>query len=261
MSYATQTTLIAIDRSLTPEQVAAAESLSSRAVVTHRSARYTYHFGGDFRGDETQMLTTGGFDALLWEDSAGGSRLVFRLPAETMPWEAVSPFLPTFEYPSVEIEAPLVGSDRLLSFRLMEEEAEGRWLEEDNGGLEALLPLRAALLMGDYRCLYLAYLQNRSNAKAAGEEDVSPDALPVLPGLDGADPALDEFCDRFYIYEDVIASAVAASSPSVEVDYHGLVDKLTETQKDRFLHDYLEEKTVTTARLKRLLRDLSEGVS
>ena len=257
MSYAEQTIFKAIDQPLTPAQMEAADALSSRAVVTSHSARYIYHFGGGFRGDEKEMLTTGGFDAMAWEDSTGSFKLSFRIPNEFIDWKEIVPYFSGYEYGLIEMEAPLVGEGRILSFNLCEEVGDSVWLEENTSSLDILLPLRQSIISGDYRCLYLAWIKNQlvkdNDAFADPEEDRAIPAIP--PGLGQADPALTAFCNQFYIYEDLIEEAVEKSSDLAAVDYEALLAALSADEKDNFLRSLLRGKSFVAERLRRRLTE------
>ncbi|MEO0731310.1 MAG: hypothetical protein AAFZ52_00630 [Bacteroidota bacterium] len=257
MSYATQTLFMAIDKPLSSAQREAAESLSSRAVVTDRAARYIYHFGGGFRGNFQDMLTSGGFDAALWEDSADSIKLAFSIPEELFPWSDFLPYFPQEEYPAIDIEAPLIDGRRLLTLSFNNEDGDGRWLEENMGSLSELLPLRAALMNGDYRCLFLAWAANRSALES--REAMTPEELlaypvpTVPPALSESSPELIAFCERFYVYEDDYNAYLPQSGTMNEVDYAPLLERLTTEDKDAWLLRLARAEGLLGAQFRRVL--------
>jgi hypothetical protein len=74
-------------------------------------------------------------------------------------------------------------------------------------GLSGLLPLRADLMAGDLRCLYLGWLAAVANQEVEDDE-VEP---PVPAGLQKLSGPLTEFAEFLYLSKDLIAVAAEAS--------------------------------------------------
>jgi hypothetical protein len=90
------------------------------------------------------------------------------------------------------------------------DEEEGFWEEESGEGLLAgIVPVRAELLSGDLRALYLAWLAC-VQAEELDEETPEP---PVPPGLDQLSAGQSGLADFLRIDPDLCAVAAAASPP------------------------------------------------
>src|SRR5205085_663824 len=89
-----------------------------------------------------------------------------------------------------------------------DDEGGGGWIEETSE-LSGMVGLRNDILDGDYRCLYLAWL----NAAAWQDPDEQAELQepPVPAGLRKLTPALKRFAEFFDIDEAQIKSAAAAS--------------------------------------------------
>jgi hypothetical protein len=81
--------------------------------------------------------------------------------------------------------------------------------DDDNGTLSGLVGLRTAILEGDYRCLYLAWL--RAMSVQDPDEFGEVEEPPVPAGLRKLTPALQRLAQFFDIDANLIRSAAAAS--------------------------------------------------
>jgi len=134
------------------------------------------------------------------------------------------------------------------------EDGEG-WMEAE-AGLSQFIHLRADLLEGDYRLLYLAWLkasiesspgdydddfdeeqeyEDDEDAAENSEGDLEP---PVPPGLKKLSPALQNFVQVFEI-DPFLVQAAAEASPdpkkALAIDYRDLVARLPRTECDDIL--------------------------
>ena len=140
----------AVDRVLTSEEQDAVNDLSSHIEVSSSRAVVTYHWS-DFRHDPKQVLLKY-FDAYFYLANWGSLRLMFRFPkglldeADILPY-CIDEFI-TFD---------TIGKYQVLDLDFSPEEGEG-WMEAD-AGLSHFIRLRADLLEGDFRLLYLAWLK------------------------------------------------------------------------------------------------------
>jgi hypothetical protein len=229
----------AVDRVLTPDEQAAVNDLSSHIEVSSSRAVVTYHWS-DFRHDPKQVLLKY-FDAYFYLANWGNLRLMFRFPkglldeADILPY-CIDEFI-TFD---------TIGKYQVLDLDFSPEEGEG-WMEAD-AGLSHFIRLRADLLEGDYRLLYLAWLKamtfNGEPYDDEGYEDVDTDTAaydrepPVPPGLKKLSPSLQSFVQVFEI-DRFLVQAAAKASPDLKktlmVDYQGLIGRLPREECDNFL--------------------------
>ena len=96
------------------------------------------------------------------------------------------------------------GDKVILTFQ--SEDEEGEWAEGE-GWLASLLPIRADLISGDYRALYLGWL----GAIESGEIDDDALEPPVPAGLGTLNASLDRLADFLRLSRDLIAAAAEAS--------------------------------------------------
>lgn len=189
-----------------------------------------YHWG-DFKGDPHKLVRQYS-DAFLYFANWGTHELMFRLPWGYLDPEGVEPYC--VEY---RVAVKPAGEHLVLDFVSPEECYEDEWRDWRLGDL---LPLRADLLAGDLRCLYLAWLS------AVQYGDVDDDAVepPVPAGLQRLSGPLTQFAEFLYLSPDLIDVAAEASPPkSKEPDLTGLpawIATLQTAAKDRALLRVLE---------------------
>ncbi len=215
----------ALDRRLTAAEMAELRTLSSRAVVTATSAAFVYHYG-DFRGDPAAVLAKY-FDVLLYIANWGTRRLMFRLPPTLVSSAALRPYCV-----SNAITLETRAGRLILDMQINKED--GEWIDSGEGLLTGLIPLRAAILAGDYRALYLAWLrvcelelvmEDEDAAEDAADEDDEDEEMydgdflppstpepPVPPNLTHLDGALQNFITFFEVDPLWLEVAAAASA-------------------------------------------------
>lgn len=201
---------VAIDRPLTPGQIAELRARSSRATITPSSFVNEYHWG-DLKGDPTDWMGRY-FDAFVYTANWGSCRFALRVPQPVFTASALGSF---------EAEGTLM-IDRtsehwIIEWALHESENYERFGSEDGGGgwMGRLVPLRDELLRGDQRALYLGWLAGVS-AGGVDEASIEPEPPPGLSRLTAAQQALAEFLE---IDPDLLAAATgSASSEAVEED-------------------------------------------
>jgi hypothetical protein len=199
----------AIDQPLSDEDMAALRSITSRAEITPTSLINVYHYG-DFRGNPRKLMEQY-FDAHLYTANWGTNRLMLRLPASALPLSAVEPYCT-----EQTLDAREAGGNVILDFTSNIEDWRGDF-EGGEGWLASLLPLRADLMSGDLRCLYIAWLSGVEN----GELDEEEEEPPVPPGMGKLSGALRRFYDFMRVSPHLIdvaaeASDKAAKGPSTE---------------------------------------------
>ncbi len=203
MSFHQRYEFLAIDRPLQPDELAAARKISSHATVTPTRFAASYDWG-DLRGDPDDMLRRW-YDLHLYR-SSNGARLVVKLPAGVLDSTAVDVF-DVGELQSFETN----GESLLVSWRL-EDDDSGGWINDDEvtAEVDGFIAVRAALLRGDLRPLYVGWL---AGIEGLEDEDIEP---PVPPGLGAADdPSAD--LARFLGVDDHLLAAAAETSARLDV--------------------------------------------
>lgn len=226
-----------IDRPLTDAERKEIGTWSTRTNPTSNSATYTYAYG-DFPKDEEKAVEQY-FDAMLYAANWGTKRLIFRLPKNLVDPEALSAYLFEDEASMDTITLKECTSCYLLGIHFSNEEG-GTWLSEDDYTLDDLVPLRDNIIEGDYRALYLVWLQFAQYAthEEDEEEDITEHVPPpVPPNLSKLNAPLKAFIEFFEIDEDMVA-AVEAASPVQEtaaLDHETLIAQLPEKERNEWL--------------------------
>lgn len=229
----------AVDQVLTPEEQAAVNDLSSHIEVSSSRAVVTYHWS-DFRHDPKQVLLKF-FDAYFYLANWGSLRLMFRFPKGLLDEADLSPYC-IDEYITFET----FGKYQVLDLDFSPEDG-GGWMEAE-AGLSHFIRLRADLLEGDYRLLYLAWLKAMTfygePYDDEGYEDDDTDIAdddrepPVPSGLKKLSPSLQNFVQVFEI-DPFLVQAAAEASPDLKkalaVDYRELIGRLPRAECDDFL--------------------------
>lgn len=223
-----------IDRLLTPAEQAAVNQLSSHMEVSPGKAVVTYNWS-DFGHDPRKVLLKY-FDAYYYMANWGSMRLMFRFPKGVLDENQIAPY-------RVEevISFETAGVYQVVDLDFNTEDSV--WTEETSLTLSDFIPLRAALLQGDYRLLYLGWLKEMT---LYGEPDMDKDENslaqeiepPVPPGLKKLTPALESFIrafdiDPFLVQAAAEASAELQATPSV--NYRELAARLSRAECDDFL--------------------------
>lgn len=247
----------AIDRILTPHEQTEVNQLSSHINVSPSRAEVTYHWS-DFRHDPKHVLLDF-FDAYFYFANWGSLRLMFRFPVGLIDESDIQPYL----------------VDEFISFETFEQyqvldldfnpEDGGIWIENE-ANLSYFTPLRADLLEGDYRLLYLAWLKTAPNASFYdGDVEIrSTDQEPPVPaGLKNLSPALQNFAKVFSI-DPLLIQAAAEKSPPLKrgrlvLNYTSLVASLSREECDNFLVRLAEGEPALGLKLRKRLGNI--GVS
>lgn len=218
----------AIDQPLTERDMAALRAVTSRAEITPSSLINVYHWG-DFKGNPDRLMDKY-FDAHLYLANWGTRRLMFRLPAESLPASMARPYAV-----ANALTARTSGADTVLDFH-SDCDGGGDDFVEGEGWLASLIPLRSELTAGDTRCLYLGWLAALETGEV-GEDEVEP---PVPPGLGKLSASLKRFAVFLRVDPDLIEVAAAASGefstsgPSAK-ELAGWVASLSTAEKDKYL--------------------------
>jgi hypothetical protein len=190
---------VALDRALTQAEMQELHSVSSRAEISSTRFANVYNYG-DFRGDEYDFMTRY-FDAMVYVANWGTHRFMLRLPDGLIDQALLQAYCPS-DSASLERHGKAV----VLDFTSSLEEFWG-W-EEGEGWLSTLVPLRADLLNGDLRALYIAWLLCAQSQEL--DEDVQEP--PVPPGLNHLSAALECLVEFLRIDPDLLAVAAKNSA-------------------------------------------------
>ena len=222
----------AIDRPLSVDEQAYLRAISTRALITPTSFVNHYEWG-DLKADPRRLVERS-FDAFLYLANWGTHRLMFRLPAEVLGASATA-----------GVGQYLVGdcstawtADGFVVIDLLAEDEDGEYNEEwlDGSGLLAsIVPVRAELMAGDFRLLYLAWLLAVQNHEV-DEDSVEPLVPPGLGRLSAALRAVAEFPR---IDPDLVAVAAERSAPlngdDTPAELPGWLAQLPAESKDTLL--------------------------
>ena len=190
----------AIDRPLDKRAMAELRKITSRAEITSTSLINEYHWG-DFKGDPEELMEKY-FDAFLYMANWGSRWLMLRLPVGRFPLSAAKPYLASDSF-----EAWATKTHVILDFHSEDESA---WdVMDPDGWMPSFISLRADLLAGDLRCLYLAWL---AGTQYGGEEDGDDGGAPPpnLLGLRSLSGSLKRFADFMRLEKSVLARAARA---------------------------------------------------
>ncbi len=249
----------AIDRPLTPEEQQAVAQLSSRVGPHPWRATFTYSFGGGLYRRAEDVLAAY-YDAMLYLANWGSRQLMFRFPRAIVDPDQMRQYnVETVDPPSDIIQVDIKGEYVILDIQLNEEEGLG-WIEGE-GWLGALVGLRDAILQGDYRALYLAWLKGLTLAYDVNEDTLEP---PVPSGLGELTPALHDFVELFDVDADTLQAAAEHSAPLklrtfTEDDLRRAIEALAPEDKDNFLLRVVQGEPQLSLVLKRQLGLLGDG--
>jgi hypothetical protein len=169
----------AVDRPLDDRDLEVLRGLSTRAYITPTSFVNTYEWGS-FKGDPRRLVERC-FDAFLYLANWGTRELIVRLPARLADPDVVQ------RYCSGDaVSAWSAGGHVVVAAVSEDEEGDFEWGGE--GVLASILPVRAELLAGDMRALYLLWLL-RVQVGDVDEDEVEPPLPPALNSPTGSQAA------------------------------------------------------------------------
>jgi hypothetical protein len=220
-------------------------ALSARAQISRTSASFTYAYG-DFRGDPIKVLMRH-FDAMLYLANWGSRQLAFRFPISSVDHDALRRFAFSKTIRVTKSEA------HVLVDMFLDDETDSGWLEGD-GALNRVIGLYEDLLAGDYRALFVLWLQ------AASMVEETELRLPPIPaGLRELSETHRTLISFFGIDPDLVAAAEPFSAPIEPVTNEGLaraLDSMPGGEQSGFLRKMVmgESPAVVFAELRRRLR-------
>jgi hypothetical protein len=248
----------AIDRPLTEKQMEELRRLSTRAEITPTSFTNEYHWG-NFKGSPRKLMHEY-FDAFVYVANWGTHQLMFRIPGNSLDIATTRGYQ---HRETLEIDP---GKDHVvLDFGTADDEPPDDW-EAGERRMPSLMPIRADLMRGDHRALYLGWL---AGIQTRGGYDEDEDVLggdelepPVPPGLGKLSGSLRALADFLRIDDELIAVAAEGSQGEVPAgpsrdDMKKWVKSLPAVVKDDALVRFLAEEgdLALRAELLRMFRD------
>ena len=242
----------AIDQPLTAEDMDELRRWSSRAEITPTWFWNEYHWG-DFKGDPQRWMERY-FDAFLHVANWGTHWLMLRLPLALLKEREIGDYLLEGGLEDWQTAEHLV-----LSFT---SETDNPDWEEGHGWLSSLIGVRASLMRGDRRSLYLGWLAQAG----AGYLDEAADEPPVPPGLGELDATHRALAEFLRIPPDLLVTASESSAPlqahaigAADIE-HWLAERST-AEKDALLAELiLGDQSYRLAVLRqRIERELQPG--
>ena len=226
----------AVDRPLTKEQVLELRRYSSRAEITATTFSVEYNWG-DFKGDAHRWMDRY-FDAFVHLANWGSRWFMLRIPSHLLKGEVVSEYCED-DYLTFDIK----NKNLILSFRMDDEDGD---CIDGEGWLSSLIALRADLINGDHRCLYLAWLrsiQGRDYEVDSDDDEIEP---PLPAGLQTLSSQLERFADFLGIDLDLIAAAAEQSEDVSQLrvsrsEVTGWVRNLSPDERDSLLVRLVED--------------------
>jgi len=194
---------LALDHPLTEKQMREVRRVSTRARITSTSFVNVYNWG-DFKGDVNRFMTEY-YDAFVYVANWGTHTLAFRLPTGEFDAKATACYRL-----DGSVRFQQCGGNAVLW--LQSENEEGRDWEGDEEWMSSLAPLRADLLAGDFRCLYLGWLSGIGSEEV--EKDDAAVEPPVPPGLGELSAPLQALAEFLRIDEALLDAAAEASPPA-----------------------------------------------
>lgn len=236
----------AIDRPLTQLEIRELRGYSSRATITPTRFVNEYQWG-DFKGDPKRWIEKY-FDAFFYVANWGTRRLMLRLPHDLVDLKAIR------RYCRADSARAWRTAEHIIFDFQSEDDGAEDWAET-NGALAALIPLRADLARGDYRCLYLAWLRCVQAGEVAGEteEPPVPSELRTLSGT------LCAFAEFFHIDAHLMAAAAECTPRDngrlARARLRRSIESLPETKRFQLLIELVRQEPNLGQRLLTKLRD------
>jgi hypothetical protein len=228
----------AVEKPVSGEDLKYMRQQSSRAEITPWSFDNEYHFG-DFRGDALTMLHRG-YDIHLHYSNFGIRKLLIRLPHNLPDTPGAMPY---FTEDGLQFLKDKQGPGGILFIDPSHEPGDQEELWDVHDLLDRLVPLRAEILEGDLRPLYLAHLALMSDAEHAPGETTEG---PVPAGLAKLTLPQKALAELFGHSDALIAAAAEGSSGRpVQEDpralYAGWLHGLPQATKDAWLLEWLTD--------------------
>ncbi len=204
-------------------------AISTRAEITPTGFTNTYNWG-DLKADPIDLLATY-FDAFLYVANWATHRVAFRFPRGAIDVDTLRAHA---DGESVNVRR----RRRVVLLEFCSHEGPEDW-DEGYGELSRLVPLRANILGGDLRAMYLGWLAGVQTCEL--EERPEP---PVPPGLRELSAPLAGLADFLRLDGDLFTAAAEASEPlsqqtaESEAAWRSWIGSLDEAEKDELLYRF-----------------------
>ena len=222
---------LAIDRPLTAAQVDEVGNYSTRAAITPTSFINEYNYGGGFRGNTDEFLTKY-FDAMVYITNWGTHQFAFRVPKNLIDLKAVEPYCTDRIF-----DVRPAGAYYIFDITLEEDEG-GEW-EEGSGYMASLAGIRAEVISGDRRPLFIAWLADLQM------EVIDPDEPmpPIPPGLRKLTASQQSLVDFLKIDHQLVRMVAATSTDAPAIpafDIGAALARIPVADKDAWLKELIE---------------------
>jgi len=229
----------AIDRPVSDENFRYMQRQSSRAEITPWSFENEYHYG-DFRGNALEMLRRG-YDLHLHYANFGIRKLAIRLPLGLPDPAAAKNYAVKG---GLKVVKDKQGPGLCLVVEPYDEMGDLPYVEDDlSDWADGLLPLRAEIIGGDLRPLYLAHLAAATDDNHDPEETTE---APVPAGLGELTEAQQELAQFYGLDEKLLAAAATESGPlpkaiALEDRYEKWVSRQSASLKNGWLAAWMKD--------------------
>lgn len=215
---------LAMDRQLDAREMAELRGISTRADITptHFSNEYSY---GDLKTDPAKLLERY-FDVHVYVANWGTRRLAMRLPLDAAAPDDLATYCVG---EGVRVQG--AGKHTIIDLWIETEDYEG-WVD-GRGWMGSLAGVRAELMRGDQRPLYLVWLLGLDG----GQLDDDDEEPPVPPGLGKLPASLASLIEFLRIDEHLVAAA-AERSAGEQPEPGGMakwIARLPQNEKDGLL--------------------------
>jgi hypothetical protein len=218
---------------------------STRAEISPWAFDNEYHFG-DFRGDALEMLRRG-YDFHLHYANFGIRKLLIRMPNGLPDPNTAKAYL---DGDALQFLKDKRGPGGALSIEPFHEPGDLEDLWDLDALIDRLAPLRAEILDGDLRPLYLAHLAVACDIEHDPEETTE---APVPAGLDELSDAQRALAELYGLSDSLIAAAAEggpprAARPALRGQYAEWLSRQSPATKDAWLEQCMADPNVQRSR-------------
>ena len=212
-------------------------SMSSRVQLTEDRAIFTYSYS-EFCHDEVAVLLKY-FDAFFYIVNWGTTRVMFKFPRDLVDLKEMKKYnakdFDDFEH---SIKCYTKSKYVLVEILFNDEHGYG-WLSEEQDWLKKLLPIRRQIMDGDYRSLFLIWMEILYSKYTYSElpKNFKIDQNLIPPNLKKLNPSLKALNNLFGVNQKWLKHFAKKSENIVEepIDFEKLLKKLSAKEKSDYL--------------------------